>query len=478
MNHLLFGRSRVFLVIAVALSLGILSYATYGFVGRPSAAADSQQAVILAREFAYRGAEVRDGSPDLAKRLGALAVGIHADEITRSALLNTIFPDLGEEFLADGQSDAVDMSADGGTGLTAGSKNVTVWRIDRKSDRRDKSYEDFSMLKKIGELKGHASRVDALALSGDGRLALTGSDDGESRLWNLSDPARPKQLAVLSGRRSGGSGSGRDVLHVELAGDGNLAVIAAADGRLAVWRLFDRARPREVSTVSLPGALHAMALSADGRTLVTVSGLSRRRETHVWDLSKPSGPQRLAMVGGSDVFVESVSLNAGGTVLLAGQPHGYRVWDLADRAHPGLEADVPVPISDVASVSLSADGSTGLVSGYRSSSQYSMLGHLSVWDLRERSHPVQIAGLFNESSVGAQAATSADGAVALTSFDAGASIWDFRDLASIKTDPKKYVCSLVNDGYRLSRDEWNRYGDPKAWDEQATRRNGDSVEIC
>ncbi|MFF4190102.1 WD40 repeat domain-containing protein [Nonomuraea sp. NPDC001831] len=465
-------------MIAVVLSLGILSYAVYGFGGRPSAAADSQQAVTLAREFAYRGAEVRDGSPDLAKRLGALAVGIHADDITRSALLNTIFPELGEEFVADGRSDDVEISADGVVGLTAGSKNVTVWRIDRKSDRRDKSYADFSMVKKAGKLEGHASRVGALALSSDGRLALTGSDDGESRLWNLSDPARPKQLAVLSGRRSGASGNGRGVEQVELAGDGNLAVIAAADGRLGVWRLVDRARPREVSTVPLPGALHAMALSGDGRTLVTVSGPSRRRETHVWDLSKPSNPQRLAVVGGSDVFVESVSLNAGGTVLLAGQPRGYRVWDLADRAHPRLEADVPVPISDVASVSLSADGSTGLVSGYRSSSQYSMVGHLSVWDLREKSHPVQIAGLFNESTVGTQSAISADGAVALTSLDAGASIWDFRDLASIRTDPKKYVCSLVDDGYRLSRDEWNRYGDPKAWDEHATRSNGDSLEIC
>lgn len=469
-------RLKILSGLIVALLVG-LSFAIYGFMEQRNAV-DSQRAVILARKLAFHGADVRDGSPDLAKRIGALAVGIHADEVTKSGLINTIIPDLGEEFIEDGITGALEISGNGGRGLTAGSGRVVVWEIDRKSDWRDKSYQDYSMAKRVGELKGSTVQVNALALSADGTLALTGTGDGKSRLWSLSDPVRPKRLADLDNGRSVGSDIEQGVEFVELAKNGNLAVTARVDGRIAIWSLADRMRPEELSVITAPGALRAMAVSDDGRTAVTVSGPLGHLETRVWDVTDPADPQQLAVMGNRDRNVDSVSLDTDGTVLLVGGSGKYIIWDLADRAHPTLDAAVPVPIGDVTSVSLSADGNLGLIAGHRSSSRYSMLGYLSLWDLTVKSRPARIAGLFNESTVGAASAISADGGVALTSLDAGVSIWDFRDLEKIGKDPKGYVCSQVNDGYRLNRDEWNRYGDPATWEEYVTEENGDFIRIC
>ncbi|MFI7417903.1 WD40 repeat domain-containing protein [Nonomuraea sp. NPDC049684] len=467
---------KIFSALIAALLVGFSFFVIYGYIGQRNAI-DYQRRVLLAQKLAFHGADVRDGSPDLAKRIGALAVGIHADEVTKSGLIDSIVPDLGEEFVGDGVSDALEISGNGAKGLTAGSGKVVVWEIDRKSDWRDQSYPDYSMAKKVGEFKGLRAHINSLALSSDGTLALTGASDGESRLWSLSDPARPRRLADLYDDRFAGSENEQGVDHVELVKNGNLAVTAGVDGRIAIWSLANRMRPEKLSVITAPGALRAMAVSDDGKTAVSVGGPLGRLETRVWDLTDPANPEQLAVLGNSERYVGSVSLDAGGTVLLIGGSGKYMIWNLAERAQPKLEAVVPVPISDVASVSLSADGNLGLIAGYRSSSRFSMLGYFSLWDMKVKSRPARITDLFNESSVGVASAISADGGVALTSLDAG-SIWDFRDLEKIRKDPKGYVCSQVNDGYRLSRDEWNRYGDPAMWEEYVTKENGDSIQIC
>ncbi|KQC34834.1 hypothetical protein [Frankia sp. ACN1ag] len=48
-------------------------------------------------------------------------------------------------------------------------------------------------------LTDHLDAVSGVALTPDGRTALTGSRDGTAIVWDLSDPAHPAHRATLTG---------------------------------------------------------------------------------------------------------------------------------------------------------------------------------------------------------------------------------------------------------------------------------------
>jgi WD40 repeat protein len=74
---------------------------------------------------------------------------------------------------------------------------------------------------------GHSSSVDAVAVTSDGRLAVSASDDETLKVWKVGSGRELRTLAGHSGR----------VLSVALSGDGRLAVSASNDRTLRVWDL-------------------------------------------------------------------------------------------------------------------------------------------------------------------------------------------------------------------------------------------------
>lgn len=78
----------------------------------------------------------------------------------------------------------------------------------------------------LGTLEGHADAVTAVCLSGDGRCVLSGSVDGTLRWWDL---ARRQCVRVLSVR---GQGPVTDAI---LVPGSALAVSREADGRVRFW---------------------------------------------------------------------------------------------------------------------------------------------------------------------------------------------------------------------------------------------------
>lgn len=77
----------------------------------------------------------------------------------------------------------------------------------------------------VGRLTGHSSRVHSVALSADGRLAVSGDHAGQVRVWEL---ATGRCLRTFAGHRGA-------VRAVDL--DGDLAVSCGDDGTVRVWRL-------------------------------------------------------------------------------------------------------------------------------------------------------------------------------------------------------------------------------------------------
>ena len=79
--------------------------------------------------------------------------------------------------------------------------------------------------------------MNSVALSGDGRYIVSGSDDGTVAVWDLQTGAR---LHELTGHHGG-------VRSVALSGDGRHIVSGSDDGTVAVWDLQTGARLHELT---------------------------------------------------------------------------------------------------------------------------------------------------------------------------------------------------------------------------------------
>ena len=74
-------------------------------------------------------------------------------------------------------------------------------------------------------LHGHADSVHGVALSGDGRRAVSASSDQTLKVWDVETG---RELPTLHGHTSYVNG-------VALSGDGRRAVSASSDQTLKVW---------------------------------------------------------------------------------------------------------------------------------------------------------------------------------------------------------------------------------------------------
>jgi WD40 repeat protein len=113
--------------------------------------------------------------------------------------------------------------------------------------------------------------VDAVAVTSDGRLAVSASDDETLKVWKVGSGRELRTLAGHSGR----------VLSVALSGDGRLVASASNDWTL---KLGKAGSGRELRTLAchMMGIPTCVALSGDGRLAVSASN---DRTLRVWDLA-------------------------------------------------------------------------------------------------------------------------------------------------------------------------------------------------
>jgi len=175
------------------------------------------------------------------------------------------------------------------------------------------------------QLRGHGGPVRALAVSGDGERALSGSFDSSAILWSLRTDAAQQVLWFHDSA----------VNAVALLKDGR-AVTAGEDSRIALW----------VPGISTPatvllghrGPVVGLAVSPDGGMLASAS----------WD-----GTIRLwPLAGGAPVVLEGHGQNVNGVaftpdgaaVVSAGYDATVRVWPLRGPGAPVVTA-LPTPLN-------------------------------------------------------------------------------------------------------------------------------------
>jgi WD40 repeat protein len=202
----------------------------------------------------------------------------------------------------------------------------------------------------------------AVLFSPDGRtLAIGGAD---SVLYDVTDPAHPRQLGDLLGERGS---------TLAFSPDGHTLTTA---GRIVrIWDLRDPVRHPLLGRLFTAGStVTSVSYSPNSRTLA-VAGLEMRPA--LWDITDPAHPARVGnpFTGLSGTYLAFAprrdilaTATIGGTVTL---------WDLTDRIHPSLLATTTEGGHQFAQVMFGPpDGDTLLIARKASS-----LGQVDRWDL-------------------------------------------------------------------------------------------------
>jgi WD40 repeat protein len=166
------------------------------------------------------------------------------------------------------------------------------------------------------ELQSHEEKgaeVNALALSADGKLLVTGGRDGDLRLW---DAGSGKLNLTLSG-------SGQPINAVALSSDGRLVAAGAQDGSTRLWEL---ASGKLKTTIQgHQGGVGAVCFSPDGKMLATAGDDSIAR---LWD---PGSGEALGGAFKHNSRVNSVVFSPDSRALVTGCVDGsVQVWDTAN----------------------------------------------------------------------------------------------------------------------------------------------------
>jgi cytochrome c len=192
------------------------------------------------------------------------------------------------------------------------------------------------------QLRGHGGPVRAVAISPDGRAALSGSFDSSAIRWSLARNAAEQVLRFHDDA----------VNAVALLKDGR-AVTAGADGRIAIWSGGKQQPDTVLQGHTAP--IVALAVSPDGATLASAAWDNTVR---LWPLA--SGEPRV--LEGHTQNVNGVAFTADGkSVVSASYDLTLRIWPL-DGGVPTI-VTLPAPLSAVAAApdEIVAAGANGVV---------------------------------------------------------------------------------------------------------------------
>ena len=193
--------------------------------------------------------------------------------------------------------------------------------------------------------------AESVAFSPDGGLLATGADDGTVRLFNVTNPAQPRQIAVATRGRANAPRSTRWCSR-------RTETVAAAslNNVVQLWRVRRRrlaaAGPDLGGMASYPIGL---AFAPDGKTLAIGNA---DKHVYLWNVTNTARPQRLgAPLSGPSSNVWTVAFSPDGKTLAAGANDGtVWLWAMTDPARPALAATLSGLPGHVFSVAFSPDG--------------------------------------------------------------------------------------------------------------------------
>ena len=178
------------------------------------------------------------------------------------------------------------------------------------------------------QLRGHGGPVRALAISPDGKTAVSGSFDTSAIRWSLERNAAEQVLRFHDGA----------VNAVAMLKDGRIAT-SGADARIAIWQPGEQQPQTVLEGHTAP--VVALAVSPDGATLASAAW---DRTARLWPLA--GGAPRV--LEGHEQNVNGVAfMPDGSAAVTVGYDATLRIWSLTGAASP-MVTTLPTPLNAVA----------------------------------------------------------------------------------------------------------------------------------
>jgi guanine nucleotide-binding protein subunit beta-2-like 1 protein len=170
-------------------------------------------------------------------------------------------------------------------------------------------------------LTGHSHFVQDVVLSSDGQFALSGSWDGELRLWDLSTGLTTRRFV----------GHEKDVISVAFSVDNRQIVSASRDKTIKLWNTLGECKYTIGGDLGggegHNGWVSCVRFSPNTYSPTIVSG-SWDRTVKVWNLTNCKLRCTLAGHGG---YVNAVAVSPDGSLCASGGKDGYTLlWDLTE----------------------------------------------------------------------------------------------------------------------------------------------------
>lgn len=315
-----------------------------------------------------------------------------------------------------------------GKWVVSGIQSVTrfgIWDIDGRQE--DIQFDGF-----------HGAGVQGIAITPDGKLALTASIDNTVKAWSIDER---RELFTLRHEKM--------VNAVAIAPDGKLAVSACADMTLRVWNIGMGDKKIQLpGHEDIFGGINALAVTRDGQHVLSASG---DRTLKVWDVK--TGLEIWTLAGHTET-VNTVVITPNGKLAVSGSgvsSNELIVWNIQMgkmRFPLGNHAEA------VIKVAITPDG--------RQAVSASLDKTLKVWDVETGRKQFTLTG--HTEGVYALEITL-DGRFALSgSLDKSVKVWDLKTGAerfTLQHAHPVYTIAITPDGQRAVCAEG--YGDLRIW---------------
>jgi WD40 repeat protein len=201
----------------------------------------------------------------------------------------------------------------------------------------------------IQTLVGHSGVVRAVAISPDGQLLASGSEDNTIKIWQLKTGRLVRTLI----------GHTNWISSLAITPDGQMLVSASGDSTIKIWQLKTGQLVRTLS--SHTNSVYTMAISSDGQTIASGSGDNTIK---IWQLKTG---QLVRTLTRHSYAVNSLAISPDGQTLVSGNGS---VWPLGEdytikiwQFKTGIpQRTLTGHLANVAAIAISPDGQT-LISG-------------------------------------------------------------------------------------------------------------------
>jgi WD40 repeat protein len=281
---------------------------------------------------------------------------------------------------------------------------------------------DLESSQSVHTLQGHTAWVTGVAVAPNGRRAVSGSYDNTLHVWDLQSG---QSVHTLQGHTDFVTG-------VAITPNGRRAVSASGDKTLRVWDLQSGQSVRTLQGHT--DFVTGIAVAPDGRRAVSASG---DRTLRVWDLE--SGQNVRTLQGHSD-WVSGVAITPDGCrAVSASGDRTLRVWDLESgqsvrtlQGHTDSIYEVAIAPDGRRAVSASSDRT------------------LRVWDLESGQSVRTLQGHGDWVTC---VTITADGRRAVSaSGDKTLRVWDLEsaeEIASFTGESEMHSCAIAPDGQTI-----------------------------